>query len=295
MKRRHLDILTLFLLLGGIITGCGRTEAPAGRVRISASIVPLADFCRKVGGDLVDVDLIVPPGVNPHVFDFTPDRLIAASHADLFVLNGCGLEYWADKVRDAAGGMEGRVVVTAEGVPLIASEHDHGELGNPHVWLDPVSARLAVEHIRDALIRIDSIHADTYRTNAGTCLDSLTALDAWIRETVSRWSTTRFISFHSSWVYFARRYGLTQEAVLETQPGQEISPTMLAEITGLVRSRGIRVLIAEPQFSQKSIELLATETGARIVVLDALGSPATSMEYLPLMRHNVRLLDEVLR
>jgi len=276
-----------------ILSGCGKTPTSGNTIRISASIVPLADFCRKVGGSAVEVDCVVPPGVNPHVFDFTPEKLIAASKADLLVMNGAGLEFWADKVRDASGGRDDCIVTTSAGVKLEKSHH--GELGNPHVWLDPVSARRAVEIIRDALVRIDPARAKSYTENARVYLDSLSALDAWIQAKTQSWSTKSFISFHSSWVYFANRYGLVQEAVLEDQPGQEISPATLASITDLVRAKHIRLLIAEPQFSQKSIQLLGTETGAKIVVLDALGSPATSLEYIPLMRHNVELLDAVLR
>jgi zinc transport system substrate-binding protein len=110
----------------------------------------------------------------------------------------------------------------------------------------------------------------------------------------AQWTRRSFISFHSSWVYFADRYGLTQASVIEEQPGQEISPSALADITQLVRSKHINVLIAEPQFSRKSLDLLAGETGASVVVLDALGGQ-NGLGYLDQMRQNVFLLDSVLR
>ena len=204
----------------------------APRLAVAASILPLADFARHVGGDRVTVAVLVPPGASPHTYEPTPAQLVLLSHASVLVLNGVGLEFWADKVIAAAHNPRLVVVRTAAGLPILAGDADEPG-GNPHVWLSPRDAIHQVEAIRDALIRADPAGAAVYRANAERYIAELEALDAEIRDTVATFHSRQFIAFHPAWVYFARDYGLTQAAVIEASPGREPSP---AEIAGIIRS-----------------------------------------------------------
>jgi zinc transport system substrate-binding protein len=273
-------------LLAALVLGGLPLESSGGsqRILVAASIAPLADFARQVGGERVTVIALVPPGASPHTYEVKPSQVRQVAEACLLILNGAGLEYWAEKLIEAADNPRLEVVDTSQGIPLL----DAGARGaNPHIWLDPRQAMVQVEHIREALVRADPRHAATYEANATRSLAELARLDGEIAAEVAGWGTRQFIAFHPAWVYFARRYGLGQAAVIERSPGREPSPAELIRLVETVKRVGARAIFAEPQFSPKAAEAIARESGARVLFLDPLGSSREHPDYLTLMRRNV--------
>ncbi len=290
----------LVVLFLGLAWGCGPpTTENHGRLPVLASILPLADFVRQVGGDRVTVEVLVPPGASPHTYEPTPAQLRALGRARLLVLNGAGLEFWADKLVGAAGNPHLLVVRTAEGLDLVTDEEhaDHGHpdgAGNPHVWLSPLCAMHQVENIRDALAAADPENADYYRANAERYLAELRALDSEMRARIGALSRRKFVALHGAWVYLARDYGLEQAAVVEKIPGQEPSPADVAAIVRTVKAAGAGAVFAEPQLSSKAAEAIAAEAGVPVLFLNPLGVPP-DYRYLDTMRHNLAQLERALR
>lgn len=300
MRRRRLQGIFRegIKLCMGLTLGLMPAQSPlAGAVSadplgVAASIAPLADFVRQVGGPHVEVITLIPPGASPHTYELKPSQLRQVSRASLLVLNGAGLEYWADKLVKAVDSPVLQVVETSEGISLLDEGH-HG--ANPHVWLDVRQAMGQVERIRDALIRADSRHAADYRENAARYLSELRALDGQIMEAVKGWSQRRFIAFHPAWAYFARRYGLQQAAVIEESPGREPSPAQIARIVETAKRLEARAIFAEPQFSPKAAEAVAREAGLHVLFLDPLGSSLDDPGYLSMMRHNLARMAEAMK
>jgi zinc transport system substrate-binding protein len=288
-------LLALSWLTALLVAACAAGAAPAAdRLLVAASIAPLADFVRQVGGDHVSVVTLVPPGASPHTYELTPSQVEQVARARLLVLNGVGLEYWADKLVQGAGNPNLIVLDTSQGIEIL--DGASGALGgNPHVWLDPRNAIVQVEHIRDALIQSDPAHAEVYRDRTQAYLDQLQALDREVTEEIGTWSSRQFIAFHPAWVYFARRYGLEQAAVIESSPGREPSPAEVARIIETARRIGARAIFAEPQFSAKAAQTIAEETGAAVLFLDPLGSSLVDPSYLSLLRYNVAQMSVALR
>jgi zinc transport system substrate-binding protein len=291
MSRRRW--ITGWLFLGLLLAGIGAEGAgSADRILVAASIAPLADFVRQVGGSRVEVNTLVPPGASPHTYELKPSQVKQVSRARLLVLNGAGLEYWAEKLVRAAGNPALEIVDTSRGVPLL----DAGARGaNPHIWLDVRQAMSQVKHIGEALVRADPGHAREYRANAARYLAALEGLDREIEAEVNTWERRQFIAFHPAWVYFGRRYGLEQVAVIERSPGHEPSPKELAQIVETARRIGARAIFAEPQLSPKAAEAIARESGARVLFLDPLGSSLPDQTYFGMMRHNVAQMAAALR
>jgi len=288
--------IKLFMLLLMAFSACATPVTPVetdSPLPVVASILPLADFARQVGGDRVSVETLIPPGASPHTYELTPAQLQAVSRARVLVLNGVGLEYWTDKVVSAANTPDLVVVITSEELDIIASD-EHKAGGNPHVWLSPLNAIHQVEMIRDALIQADLAGADAYRANADRYIGELRALDRDIREAVATFSSRKFIAFHAAWVYFARDYGLEQAAVVETTPGKEPSPAEIAEIVKTARAIGAKAIFAEPQFSSKAAEVIAEESEAQVLFLNPLGQPP-DYRYIDLMRYNLNEMSKVLK
>lgn len=296
-RARSLTALLVFLILVLGTVGCGRQEKRTdGRLLVAASIAPMYNFSREVGGDLVRVELLVPPGASPHVYQLTPDQMEVISDAKVLVLNGGGLEFWADKAVDAADNPDLLVIKTAGGLKLVdeTDEHEGHGGGNPHVWLDPIDAIHQVEAIRDAFIKADPKHKQQYTQNTDEYIKKLRALDRDIREQVSTFSSKRFVAFHAAWIYFAQRYGLDQAAVIEESPGKEPSAQHIRSIVDTVRTSKVRAVIAEPQLSPKAAQVIAEETRAKVVTLDPMGQPP-DYSYIDMMRKNVARLAKVMK
>ena len=292
------SLIVIAMLIGVPLSGCGGQASPPAdtatdKLLVAASIIPLADFTRQVGGDRVQVELLVPPGASPHTYELTPAQLQVLSKARVLVLNDVGLEFWADDAVSAANNPDLIVVDTSQGLTILGG--DAGESsGNPHIWLDPINAIHQVEKIRDALIQADPDGAEVYRANAERYIGELKALDQEIRNRVATFSSKKFIAFHPAWVYFAQRYGLEQAAVIETTPGKEPSPAEIAEIVKAARAIGAKAIFAEPQFSPKAAEVIAAESGAEVLFLNPLGEPP-DFSYLDTMRYNVGEMEKALK
>jgi zinc transport system substrate-binding protein len=291
--------------IGFVLAGCAAEEIKESRLRVAADIAPLADFCREVGGDRVEVEMIIPAGASPHAYELTTGQMKYLSQADVLVINGLDLTPWADDIFTALDNPGLITVVAGEEAPkgdlLPAAQDDHHEHGiyNPHVWLDPNLATYIVEAIRDAFIEAEPVDESTYRANADSYIKELEGLDGWIRKEVSGYNSLKFVSFHPSWTYFARRYGLDQVAVIEELPGKEPTADEIAVLVDSIIEQGVRAIFAEPQLNPQAAEVIAEEAGGQVEVkiLDPLGDPddPSTGTYLEMMRHDVQLMGEVLR
>jgi len=294
--------LAAALLPALFAAGCGRQPSSLGKLGtargkmlVAAGIAPMASFAKEVGGDLVQVELMVPPGASPHTYQPQPDQMKFLSRASVLVLNGIKIEFWAEKAIEAADNPRLIVVRTADGLDIIDSRHDKEHPGgNPHVWLDPINAIHQVEAIRAAFIEADPRRRADYERNAAAFIAKLKRLDADIRAQVKMFKSRSFISFHPAWVYFARRYGLTEAATIERSPGREPSPAEIREVVDTARRIRAKAIFAEPQFSPKAAEVIAGETGARVLMLDPLGKPP-DYDYIKTMRDDLAQMSRALK
>lgn len=278
--------------MGLLLFACHKpTMESSDRIVVAASIPPLADFVRQVGGERVQVFSVVPSGANPHTFDLNPAQLRRLAAARLLVLNGIGLEYWAEKISDNFPKM--KIVQVSAGIPILQDD-DHAT-GNPHVWLNPQYAMIQTQKISQALTELDPTHAQAYQDNYRRYLKTLTELDQQISAEIGQWQQRSFICFHPSWNYFADRYALKQAAVIEKRAGFEPSPGETAEIINLAKKLQVRAIFAEQQFPLKTSEMIAQECGARILVLDPLGVDNADFSYSALMQANVRQMAQAMR
>lgn len=294
-------VLTLFLVLAMAVGTLGCTQPQpedTGKIQVVASIMPLGDFARQVGQERVEVHVLLPSGASPHSWEPTPRDLQKFSRADLFIENGGGLEFWAEKVVLSAASEGLKVINASEGIHMVASEHEEGGSAhaNPHVWLDPLLAKRQVENIRDALIAIDPENATYYTQNARRYLDELDALHHTYLEETSKFKTRTFITFHPAWTYMCMRYNLTQIPI-EESPGKEPSPAYIASIIKRAEEYGAGAVFAEPQFNPQTARIIAEETGLKVLYLDPLGDVINPDRntYIKLMRYDLTQLSEGLK
>ncbi len=318
LERGRAAFLATFLILAAhLLSGCGGNSPGGEKVRVAADIVPLAMICRQVGGEHVEVEVLVPPGSSPHTYELTAGQVGFLAEADLLVVNGLGLVPWAEDVHSRVGNPDLVVVEAAEAVPrdelLPASveEREEGEQGedreegrehalyDPHLWLDPLLAGYIVDAVEEGLIRVDPGRAGYYRERAARLRAEMNSLHEEIRRRTASFTRREFISFHASWTYFARRYDLRQAGVIEELPGKEPSAGEIAALVDMAVSRGVGAVFAEVQFSPRVAEAIAEESGGkvRVWVLDPLGDldDPRKGDYCSLLRYNLGIMEEALR
>lgn len=303
-----------------LLIGPAGAAPPSGKLLVAATIVPLGDFCQKIGGDLVQVEVLIPPGASPHLFEPAPSVMARASQARVFVYIGAGLEPWAARLLRSRGSNNLIVVEAAEGIPLLGMDHQHhdheavgaqgrtGEhsdnqgahethlAGNPHIWLDPVLAQEICYKIVRAMIQADPDHRPQYEANLKSYLAALEALHREIQQHAQKWRLRDYVSFHPAFSYFARRYNLHEVGTIEAAPGREPTPRHLQNLVAAIRRYGIKVVFAEPQLNPRVAEVVAQEAGVKVLMLDPMGgAPPYGSDYLQLMRANLAALDEALR
>ena len=268
--------------------GCEQAPTPAAgpaAVPVVASFYPLWEFARQVGGDRATVTSLVPPGVEPHDWEPSPQDVAAVRKARLFIYNGGGFEPAVDRLLRELGPGTVTVAATAGIEPL----------DDPHVWLDPVLAQRQVDAIRAALERVDPPGAPRYVENAAAFKAKLAALDEAYRTGLATCARRSLIVSHAAFTSLARRYGLKQIAITGVAPQSEPSPAELARIARLARAENARYVFFETLVSPKLAETIAREIGARTLVLNPLEGltreeAAAGRDYLGLMRDNLAQL-----
>ena len=300
---RFVRLATLALVLaacgGGSGAGTGGSGEPDGAIRVVTTSTVFADLVRNTGGERVAVTSLVPPGADVHTYQAAPDDLRAASNAQLFVMNGLGLDDWLEETLLSASS-EAPVLKLAEGiegVELVPGEQAGEE--NPHLWMDVSYAELYVARIADALTAADPVHAAEIEAAAAAYRSKLHDLDGWVRaqvETIPA-GDRKFVMFHDALPYFARAYGLTIVGVAVEAPGQDPSAGEIAALIDAIRASGAKAIFSEAQFPTALVDQIARETGATVVADlydDSLGDPPVT-SYEAVIRWDVEQLVEVLR
>ncbi len=289
---RLILISSLAALALALSPACGGGKKSTGKLVVVATIPPLADWAREVGGERVEVKTLLSPGASPHTFEPLPSQAEDVSRAGLVVSVGLDVDRWLDGMLTA----NNRLLVSSRlgGVELITGEDSdlHGEEANPHIWLDPEIAKLVVHAIADSLSAIDPQGADAYKSNASRYAARLDSLDREIEKITSAFPKKEYVSFHPAWAYFDRRYGLRTVAVVIPSPGKEPSPRHLEAVVAEIRKTNVKAVFTEPQFSPKAAEVIAREAGVKVLTIDPIGNRDRS--YIDLMRADVGVMSSVL-
>ena len=295
---RRIGPTMCFGLLGVLLVACNTsTNADeSGTTSVVASFYPLAEAAQQVGGDLISVENLTPPGVEPHDLELAPDDIESIATADVIVYLGGGFQ---PAVEDAISQAEDAVTVDAllavdtnEAPP---SEAEEGLTVDPHVWLDPARYEEIVRTVADAFSEADPPNESTYDANADAYVAKIAALDEDFRAGLAGCERTTIVTSHEAFAYLAESYGLTEVGITGLSPEAEPSAQRLAELKDLVEREGITTIFAEELVSPKVAETLAEEAGVTVEVLDPLESltddqVAAGEDYVSVMRENLDVL-----
>lgn len=298
-----------FVLLARLTdTGPSKEKGTEKKLSVVATFYPLEDFARSVGGERVSVMSIVPAGVESHEYEPTPQNILAAYQADVFLLNGAGFDAWAEKIRPDLLAHGVLVLQMSDYVTLLSSEGhyddanetDNGKQENdaffdPHFWLDPKAAEREVYAIADAFGTRDPEGSSIYSAQVETYVQKLRELDQAYTTGLAACQFDFVVASHSAFSYMAQRYGFFVIPITGLSPEADVSSKRLAELVMLLRERGARHVFFETLVSPKVAETLAREVGADTLVFNPIegltdAERAAGKDYLAIMKENLESL-----
>jgi zinc/manganese transport system substrate-binding protein len=281
--------------------------AAADKVKVVASFSIVGDLAKQVGGERVDVSLLVGPDADLHVYRPSPADAKRLLDARLVVLNGLGLEGWADRLVKASG-FKGSAIVASRGIKAkAADEHSHGRKeqahsrSDPHAWQDVANAKIYVANIRDALVAADGDGKAHYDAAAARYLKQLDALEAEIREAFAGIPKPRrrVITSHGAFAYYSDAYDIAFLAPQGVGGDTEPSAKGIATLIRQIKREGVKAIFVENISNPRVIQRIARETGVAIggtLYSDALSGPdGPAPTYIAMMRHNTRLFAAAMK
>ncbi|MBI5947811.1 MAG: zinc ABC transporter substrate-binding protein [Chloroflexi bacterium] len=293
-------VAAAFAACGGDGGGTG-----SGGVKVVATTAQVGALAREVAGDMARVTTLIPPGVDSHDFEASASDLKAIRDATLLLRNGIGLDDFLTPAIESAGGTKTVVTVT-DGIELHpgAGEVDGTSRDmDPHVWHDPLNARIMVANIAEALAAADPANADRYRANAAAYQATLDETDRQIRALIDGIpaANRKLVTNHDAFGYFIRRYGLTfvGAVIPSTSTQAEPSAKDIAALVDLIRKEQVKAIFAESSLDPKVAEQIAKDTGVKIVddlYGDSLGQPGSGAETVHgMLLANARKIAEALK
>lgn len=249
-------------------------EAP---IDVTVSIAPQKYFVKEIGGNNVDVNVMVPAGAEPDDYEPTPNQVVLLNKSKLYFSIGVPFEKsWLNKFKSSAKDLT--IVDTQQGIERMPMAYnDDGEripatsgIKDPHIWLSPALVRIQAMNIRDALIKVDPQHQQEYRENylkfskkINQIDDALIAITAKIPA-----AHNQFMTYHPAWGYFATDYGLRQLPIQDE--GKEASAQRLKSLIDTAKKQHIKVIFIEPQFSKEQAKVIANAIGGKVVAINPL-------------------------
>ena len=290
--------ILLILLIILTVSGCGSDKKDDGNLKIVTSFYPIyletLNITRGIEG--VEVVNMTPPQTGClHDYQLTPEDMKTLETADIFVVNGLGMESFLDKVIEARPNLK---IINASDTPKIVPIMENGE-PNPHVWLSITYAMEQVKNISSKLCELDPKHTDAYKRHTLDYVDELTTLRDELQLSMAMLPNKDIVTFHEAFPYLAAEFGLKVAAVIEREPGTEPTPQELSETIEKINSLPVKVIFTEPQYSPKAAETIARETGAQIFELDPIvtgeAKPEHLLDYVDRMLTNALTLAKALQ
>ena len=267
------------------------------KLQVISSFNPLHEFVQNVGQDKVNAILLVPVGVEPHDWEPTIKDVQKMQASDLIIINGIGFENWVEKLEE--NNYSGTIIDTSNGILVKESDEDehkdeHGhESGDPHIWLNPVYAKIQVQNIADAFSKHDPQNQQYYQSNAESYIEELNLLDSQIRNELSSCNSD-FIAFHDAFSYFADEYDLHQHTIISSNdPHGEATAKTLENVISTAKELNIKIIFSEETADTRTSQTIAHEIGGKVLVLSTL-EVASEGTYISKMTQNLENLQEAL-
>lgn len=284
MKHSIKSFISIFLVLCFSVSFCScfGNSGDRDKLTVAVSVMPQSAFVKAVGGDLVNVVTMIPPGKSPENYEPSPKLMAEFSEADIFFSIGVPSEsaYILPIVSEGT-----QVIDLASAVDKVYPPVTINESRDPHAWLSPKRVQVMISEIAAALSEKDPENRDIYEANAEKYINELKALDGEISSALENVKSKSFIVYHPAFGYLAADYGLTMYALEDG--GHEITAARLAEMAELAKKEGIKVVFYQAEIASAQAEAFAAEIGGETMMLDPL-----SKNYIENLRAMANIIAE---
>jgi zinc transport system substrate-binding protein len=263
---------TLLLLLIVLAASCGNDNIKSGKRIISVSIPPFKYFVKEIAGTVFEVNIMVPAGSNPHIYEPFPDQVRNLQKSEAYISDGyLGFEItWLDRFFEVNKNMK-RLSLGQSIDPIASDHHDsdgHVEAADPHYWVSPACAFRMALSVKNFLISLDPQHDSLFEQNYTRLYDKIRKVDSLARQLTSTGRPKVFMIYHPNLAYLARDYGL-EEIPVEFE-GKEPSPSRMRYLIDIARKDSLKTIMVQKEYDTKNARAIADETGAKVVIIDPL-------------------------
>lgn len=305
--RRSITAATLIVAL--LLSACGQVEGtssgPDGKVEAVATTGMIGDAVSNVGGDLVEVQTLMGPGVDPHLYQASAGDVGRINEADIVFYNGLHLEAAMAEVLEETETVTTVAVADVIDDELLLRPPEFEGQFDPHVWFDVELWKVAVGEVRDALAEFDPDNAETYRSNAEAYLDELTELDEYVAQRVQEIPADLrvLVTAHDAFNYFGKAYGVDVRGLIGISTASEAGTRDIRDLSEFIAERQIPAIFVESSVPARAIEAVQAAVranGAEVGIggelfSDAMGDEGTEEgTYIGMVRHNVDVIADAL-
>ncbi len=315
-KNRYM-LLIVLLSISVVLTGCTGNQAKSttdqvnnsssDKIQVISTLFPQYDFTKAIGGESVDVRLLMPPGTESHSYEPTPKDLVDIQNADVFIYTSLAMEPWVEKLLTQIGpntivieATKGVLHLDAHDMGLEEDSDDHEHEGvDPHVWLDPANASIMAGNVAEGLIQVSPSEKDLFNKNLATYQASLKSLDQQIESSLAKFPKKDIIfAGHNAFGYFAKKYEIIfHSPYAGFSPDSEPAPQKIAEMVDLMKASGQKAVYYEELIDPKIARIIASETNAQMIMLHAAHNVSkddlkNNLTYIEIMKENLTKLEE---
>ena len=302
--RKNLKIAVAVSALSLVLAGCSSSESESSGLKVIAAFYPLEFVAKTIGGDLISVENMTPPGVEPHDLELTPKQITTLDNADL-LLYVAGFQPALEEAASQSAPANSLDVMAINGLSLLGATedgHNHGEeahsdeemLSDPHVWLDPERLIVVAKAVAAKLSEVDPDNSETYATNLTAFVEQLEGLDADFTSGLASCERRLIVTSHAAFGYLADAYNLEQEAISGLSPESEPTPKRLNEIGKEAKADGTTTIFFETLASPKVAQTLADDLNISAAVLDPIEGIGEGQTYFSIMESNLAALRKAL-
>jgi manganese/iron transport system substrate-binding protein len=299
---RRLLVVVGAVTVAILLAACTNSGGPSGggsdgKLKVVATTTQVEDFTRVIGGDRISLTGILKPNVDPHDYEPSPADVDAIARANLLVINGVGIEKWLDDTVKSAG-FEGTTVDTSKGVQVHKGDAED-PAGDPHIWQNPLNAKIMVANVEQALAAADPANATYFKANLDAYTAKLTTLDAEVARQIDGLANKKLVTNHDAFGYYIDRYHLdfVGSIIPSFDTSAELSAKDVADIVAKIKATGVKAIFSESSLPPKTAETIASEAQVKVIggenslYGDTLGPPGSDgATYLQMIEHNTRTI-----
>lgn len=255
-----------------LMISCNQNDTNNREKIITVSIPPFKYFIKAIGGNDFTVNIMVPAGSNPHIYEPVPEQIANLRKSVAYISDGyLGFEMtWLDRFYEINSHM--KKLSLAQKIDLIRptenTHSEHIEGADPHYWVSPKCALIIAAEVKSLLIELNPEKSEQYDVNYNNLVKSINDIDRKAIRLFEAYKDRKFMIFHPTLGYFARDYGLTEIAV--ENEGKEPTPSSLRELIDIGKANKIRVIFVQKEYDTKNASAIAAETGAILETIDPL-------------------------